>query len=90
MKLLICYFSGTGNTKKIVDQYVEEGVRQNHQVDTHKIEVKEFPYDVNSYDMLGIAYPIHAFNAPSNVVDFVKKLPKSKEKKKLFILKSSG
>ncbi|MDE7213981.1 MAG: hypothetical protein K2N42_05320, partial [Anaeroplasmataceae bacterium] len=90
MKALICYFSGTGNTKKIVDQYVLEGEKLGHQIDTHKIEAKDFPYDVASYDMLGIAYPIHAFNAPSNVVDFVKSLPKMQEKKKLFILKSSG
>ncbi|MDE7106137.1 MAG: EFR1 family ferrodoxin [Anaeroplasmataceae bacterium] len=90
MKALICYFSGTGNTKKIVDQYVLEGEKLGHQIDTHKIEAKDFPYDVSTYDMLGIAYPIHAFNAPSNVVDFVKTLPKALEKKKLFILKSSG
>lgn len=90
MKVLICYFSGTGNTRMIVEKYAEEFLKSGHTVDTYKIEEGNFNYDLSQYDMLGIGYPIHAFNAPSIVVDFVKCLPKSVSAKKLFILKSSG
>ena len=90
MKILICYFSGTGNTKKIVDKYYETFIENNVEIDIYKIEKNDFNYNLDVYDMLGIAYPIHAFNAPSIIVDFVKKLEKQKNKKKLFILKTSG
>ena len=87
MKILICYFSGTGNTKKIVDKYYETFIENNVEIDIYKIEKNDFNYNLDDYDMLGIAYPIHAFNAPSIIVDFVKKLEKQNNKKKLFILK---
>ncbi len=90
MKVLICYFSGTGNTRMIVEKYAEEFNKSGNDVDIFKIEEGNFGYDLSQYDMLGLSYPIHAFNAPSIVVDFVKSLPKSETAKKLFILKSSG
>lgn len=90
MKALICYFSGTGNTRMIVEKYAEEFCKRGHSVDIYKIEEGSFNYDLTQYDMLGLSYPIHAFNAPSIVVDFVKALPKSQTVKKLFIAKSSG
>ena len=90
MKVLICYFSGTGNTRMVVDKYAEELTDCGNVVDTYKIEDGNFSNDLSQYDMLGIGYPVHAFNAPSIVVDFVKALPKSENLKKLFIIKSSG
>ena len=90
MKILICYFSGTGNTEMVIDKHIEEFTKQNHQVDTYKIEGELSKIDVSQYDLLGIGYPIHAFNAPSNVVNFVKSLPRSEIQKKLFIIKTSG
>ncbi len=88
--ILICYFSGTGNTKKLVDKYAEEFVSKNQNVTLYKIEEGDFNLDLNKFDMLGIAYPIHAFNAPSIIVNFVKKLKKQQKKTKLFIIKTSG
>ncbi len=90
MKVLLCYFSGTGNTKKIVDKYVDEFKKRNIDIDVWNIEKKDQKFDAKNYDMLGIAYPIYAFNAPSIVVDFVKNIAKQDKKKKLFIIKSSG
>ena len=43
--------------------------------------------------MIGIGYPVHAFNAPKIILDFCKTLPKIKkheQKKKVFIFKTSG
>ena len=89
MKILICYFSGTGNTKKIVNEYKKQFESKGAEVQVYNIESGE-PLEQNNFDLLGIAYPIHAFNAPSIVVNFVKKLEKQLENKHLFIIKTSG
>lgn len=90
MKILICYFSGTGNTKKVVERYAECLTNEHGaQVTLFPME-KEFSLDVNDYDLLGIGYPIHAFNAPSIVLDFCRKLPRCAEKKRAFIVNTSG
>lgn len=88
MKVLICYFSGTNNTKKIVDRYCQSFEDNGVECDLHKIENDEFDKNIEDYDMLGIAYPVHAFNAPSIVLEFAKKLPEAS--KKVFIAKTSG
>lgn len=88
MKILICYFSGTNNTKKIVDLYKECFEGQNCSCFLHKIENVDEKIDFAGYDLLGFAYPVHAFNAPSIVLEFAKKLPEAS--KKVFIAKTSG
>ncbi len=90
MKILICYFSGTGNTKKIVDKYKEEFEKLSIEITIHKIEEPFFNYNLDDFDLFGLAYPIHAFNAPSIVLNFLKTLPKQENKKRVFILKTSG
>ncbi len=89
MKTIICYFSGTGNTKKVVDCYKQEFENNGWSTTLHAIE-KEFNEDLSYYDCIGIAYPIHAFNAPSIVINFCKKLPKLEKPKPLYIIKTSG
>lgn len=93
MKIIIFYFSGTGNTKKIVDRYAEEFEKNQVEVVVKNIDnyfQKDIDFDLDEFDKIGIAYPIHAFNAPSIVLEFAKKLKKTSEKKNLFILKTSG
>lgn len=89
MKVIICYFSGTGNTKKVVDFYAKEFEKNGASVTLQEVE-KESNINFNEYDLVGISYPIHAFNAPANIVDFCKKMPVQEKKKNLFIIKTSG
>ncbi|MCM1194370.1 MAG: EFR1 family ferrodoxin [Corallococcus sp.] len=90
MKILICYFSGTGNTKKVIDCFSECFTKEyNDEVTLVRME-DEFNLDVNEFDLVGIGYPVHAFNAPSIVLNFCKKLPKLKNGKKAFIVNTSG
>lgn len=90
MKILICYFSGTGNTQKIVDCYAKTFTEQyGHEVTLARME-DEFNYDLNDFDLLGIGYPVHAFNAPSIAVKFCKKLPKLESEMRAFIVSTSG
>lgn len=89
---LICYFSGTGNTKKVVDEYVKSFQELGFETTLHNIDSGAFDGDISKFDLFGIAYPVHAFNAPTNVLKFaktIKKLPK-KSKKSFFIVNTSG
>ena len=90
MKILICYFSGTGNTQRVVYKFKEALADKGAEVDVFRIESPEFNLNVNDYDKIGIAYPVHAFNAPKLVLDFAKKLPNMENEKALFILNTSG
>lgn len=89
---VIYVFSGTGNTQKACELYKQEF--ENQGVDTTIYKIKAGFVDMpnpNEYDCVGIAYPIHGFNAPKIVLDFARKMPESKQKnKKYFIVKTSG
>ncbi len=89
MKALICYFSGTGNTKKVATCFGEALKNLKVDVVLHNID-DGCNVDFSDVDMLGVAYPIHAFNAPSIVIDFAKKLKKQERETRLFIIKTSG
>ena len=97
MKIVICYFSGTGNTAKIAQLYRENLAERGASVDIYAMEdllangiPEEFSNRLNDADSLGIAYPVHAFNAPSIVLKLVKSLPKATANKRAFIINTSG
>jgi len=50
---------------------------------------RKFPAP-NDFDIIGLAYPGHAFNAPQLFNRFVKLLPKAARGQRAFIVKSSG
>ena len=91
MKVGIFYFSGTGNTELTVKKWQTEA--QKHNIECDLIKIEEHPtgeIDVSSYDKIGIGYPIHAFNAPRNIITFVKRVKKVDSPKKCFITMVSG
>lgn len=91
MRILLLTFSGTGHTFLCGDFIKSHLVEMGHEVVHFKIENKnEFQEDVNSFDMIGIGYPIHAFNTPPNVAKFFKKFPVTKKDIPYFIYKVSG
>lgn len=97
MKVVICYFSGTGNTRKVVEKYREHLTALGETVEIFPMETllldgmsEEFVNTLSGADLLGIGYPVHAFNAPSIVLKFVKSLPKQAETKRAFIVSTSG
>ncbi len=92
MKICIFYFSGTGNTEIITNLLQKELSNLNANVIVMKIETiikKKIKVKTEKYDLIGIGYPIHAFNAPKIVYDFVHRLHNDKGKK-AFTLRSSG
>ena len=92
MKILIFTFSGTGNTFLAAD-YIGGALKENGIcIDMLKIEdivnsTENLKLNESSHILIG--YPIHAFNSPKIVMDFVKKLPSSNGQK-VSIFKTSG
>lgn len=89
-RVCLFLFSGTGMTKYIVDKMKREFEKHQVHVDVFRIEdahIQSILFD--TYDIAGIAYPVHSFNAPKIVIDFAKRLPKT-ESKRTFIISSAG
>lgn len=84
----IFFFSGTGNTKIVAHLLVEKFKDKGIDVGIVKIEdilKDKSGLEPEKYDIIGIGYPIHAWNAPKIVFEFIKRLPESD--KKVFIFK---
>ena len=93
MKVIIYYFSGTGNTEKVAREYESALIGEGHEVTLASLPLSYEEIaatNVETYDLIGIGYPIHAFNAPEVVIKFAKALPKLEEKKRVFVFKTSG
>ena len=98
MKILICYFSGTGNTRKVAEKYASCFEADGNTVQTMPIDglfgekklPQEFVDQLEQADLFGVGYPVHAFNAPAIVLEFVKRIPKSTVSKRAFLFSTSG
>lgn len=96
MKILILYFSGTGNTEKIANEYRAAFENIGDSVTALSLPLYSRTLDslgLSEYDLIGIGYPIHSFNAPRIILDLCKQFPKRDArdgKKRVFIFKTSG
>lgn len=80
-KLVIYYFSGTGNARYAAQTIAHESTKKGIISVVINIE------DVNDIDklnvgkkgdLIGFCYPTHGFNAPPNMLNFIWKFPKGK------------
>ena len=69
MKVLVTYFSQTGNTEKIANAICEEAARAN-EAELKKLEDVS-PGDVAGYDFILIGSPLHASNLAGPVKEFL-------------------
>ena len=75
MKILVTYFSQTGNTKKIA-QAIHEHVSNNHE--SHLKTIKKVKIeDLEDYDLVFIGSACHDSDLAKPVLKFLKKLPNS-------------
>ena len=89
-KACVFAFSGTGMTDYVISKIHDELNKMNMSLDVYKIEntsIKDI--SIQDYEVIGIAYPVHALNAPKIVIDFVKQLPIANAKK-TFIISATG
>ena len=72
-KILVTYFSLTGNTKKVAEVIFEEldGEKTIGKVD----EIQ----DLDEYDLLFIGFPVHSHGVPFKVEELLKKIPPGKK-----------
>ena len=89
MRFLAIYFTGTGNSKRVIDVIGHSLSSFGHTleaIDVTKDEVRH----IDSYDGLIISYPIYGFNAPKPIIAYVKKMAKATVRKPCLIMKQSG
>ena len=87
MKVILYVFSGTGNTLKVASLFKKY---MNADVTVYRISEKSGKApSPEEFDLVGIGYPIHAFNAPEPVLKFAKSLPEVSYRR-AFIFKTSG
>ena len=93
MRAIFYVFSGTGNTRKVSEAFIERWRARGHEADLAMIRKNgEYP-DPSGYDVVVVGYPVHAFNAPTTVLKFLKKLPVGGDKKNpkpAYLLRTSG
>ncbi|MBD3353411.1 MAG: 4Fe-4S dicluster domain-containing protein [Candidatus Lokiarchaeota archaeon] len=91
--ILIYFFSGTGNTKRVTKYIADEFRKKNVNTDIVNIENADaHELNHNTYDIIGFGYPVHAFNAPEYVLKFIENIEnkKSESPKKCFVFKTAG
>ncbi|VYU06071.1 NADH-plastoquinone oxidoreductase subunit [Clostridium tertium] len=71
MKGIILYFSGSGNTKYIVNKTYEEFVKNGCELDVHSIEEK-ISLDFSAYDFLVIGFPKYFHDMPKIFFDYIR------------------
>ena len=90
--IALIFFSGTGNTKAIAKLLSNE-LRNEIPVNVIKVDdllKQKKSFDITNYDMIGLGYPIHGFDAPQIIYDFVKNLPEVKNKDAFIFFTCAG
>ncbi len=91
MRILIVYFSGTGNTKRISDLMQNEFISGGADCRIVAMEdycLQRLELDLSEVDLVGIGFPVHAMDAPQIVYDFLKLLPQKTQN--YFLFKTAG
>jgi flavodoxin/ferredoxin len=85
-------FSGTGNTQVVAELLAKAFEQNGAHVETVRIEhvlQDKARFEPEAYDLVGIGHPIHGFDMPRIVYDFIDALPQV-EGKRTFIFKTAG
>jgi NAD-dependent dihydropyrimidine dehydrogenase PreA subunit len=94
-RLLLIFWSGTGNTLLVARLLRESFLRRGISCDMLDMAPPQAPacgkesrFNTGDYDIIGLGYPVYAYNAPAVFLKYVKDL--GLNKRELFIFKSSG
>lgn len=92
MNTLIIYFTGTFNTRYLVNKIKDRlfKLNSNYHVDTLEVNKNTLVKDLSSYNLIIFSYPIYAFNTPSFYIKYLKKLKFYNNNVKYIITKQSG
>lgn len=67
----IFYFSGTGNTQFIAKKFQEAIQAKGFDVKLQAIDLLKDKPDLKEYNLIGIGFPLYAWNLPLNVKNFI-------------------
>lgn len=80
--------TGSGNTRKVMEEIGKAISSLGHGFSFYNVKSKA--ENIDHADILLIGYPVHAFNAPRPIIDFIKRLPKAFKPIKTYLIQSSG
>ncbi|MDD5066619.1 MAG: EFR1 family ferrodoxin [bacterium] len=90
--IAILYFSGTGNTEALAEDFRNEFRKKKKKTELIRVEdllSGKAVFRPKDHDLIGIGYPIHALSFPRIFVRFLRDLPRAQDKR-TFIFKSPG
>ena len=87
-RLLIYYFSGTGNAKRAAEWIVDEANKKGLKTQLLNIAKlqKESILPLTESTLIGFCYPTHGFNTPPILLRFLMQFPQSKFRNNVFVL----
>lgn len=88
MKIELKYFTGTGNSLKIMDTCKEVFAQSNHE--TNISEIKFEDTNLIDSDLLGFCFPVYAFGIPRICRKYLRSIHKFKNRQKVFVLITAG
>lgn len=84
----IFYFSGTGNTKIVAENFKNEFENNDEKIELINIENTNTETILEKDDLIGIMYPIFGGGTPKNVTAFIKQL--EFKNNKVFLIKTAA
>jgi Pyruvate/2-oxoacid:ferredoxin oxidoreductase delta subunit len=79
--LKIFYFSGTGNAKQVAVWFSGLAIQKNIDCRIFNIAEKNSAHEIiNSEDIIAMISPIHGFNFPKIMLDFIRRFPAGKNR----------
>lgn len=72
---IIYYFSGTGNTEFVAKKFKEILQTKGFDIELKPIDLLKEKPDLTENNLIGIGFPIYAYNLPINIRKFINDLP---------------
>jgi ferredoxin len=88
MKIELRYFTGTGNSWKVLDTCREVFGEAGHQVHISKLDPME--KKIEGVDLIGFAFPVYAFGMPRIVLKYLRSLKSFNNKQNIFFIFTAG
>ena len=85
------YFSGTGNSKRVVDWFCNQAQINGLIASSYDISKQSERPNIHEKDtLIGFASPTHGFNFPPIMLSYLFRFPSTKNKNKVFIMNTRG
>ncbi len=88
MKIELKYFTGTGNSLKVLEVCNSIFTELDNHTTVSEISIKE--KIIQDSDLLGFCFPVYAFGIPRICYKYLKGIERFKKQQKVFILITAG